>query len=39
MSPIDETTRKTNTVSLADEEAVKQVLVSWVLGLWEIVNN
>lgn len=27
------------TVSLADEEAVKQVLVSSVLGLWEVVNN
>jgi uncharacterized protein (TIGR00730 family) len=27
------------TVSLADEEAVKQVLVSTVFGLWEIVNN
>jgi uncharacterized protein (TIGR00730 family) len=27
------------TVSLADEEAVKQVLVSTVLGLWEVVNN
>src|SRR5215468_821981 len=27
------------TVSLADEEAVKQVLVSAVFGLWDIVNN
>jgi uncharacterized protein (TIGR00730 family) len=27
------------TVSLADEEAVKQVLVGSVLGLWEVVNN
>ena len=27
------------TVSLADEEAVKQILVSTVFGLWEIVNN
>src|SRR4029453_5613312 len=27
------------TVSLADEEAVKQVLVGSVLGLWEEVNN
>jgi uncharacterized protein (TIGR00730 family) len=26
-------------VSLADEEGVKQVLVSAVLGLWEVVNN
>src|SRR6201993_1262760 len=29
----------TGTVSLADEEAVKQVLVSTVFGLWDIVNN
>jgi uncharacterized protein (TIGR00730 family) len=28
-----------NTVSLADEEAVKQILVSTVFGLWDIVNN
>jgi uncharacterized protein (TIGR00730 family) len=28
-----------NAVSLADEEAVKQILVSTVFGLWEIVNN
>src|SRR5215207_9169739 len=27
------------TVSMADEEGVKQVLVSTVLGLWDIVNN
>jgi hypothetical protein len=27
------------TVSLADEDGVKQVLVGTVLGLWEIVNN
>ena len=26
-------------VSLADEDAVKQILVSTVLGLWDIVNN
>src|SRR6516225_7799658 len=30
---------KSGTVSLADEEAVKQILVSTVFGLWEIVNN
>jgi len=30
---------KTGTVSLADEEAVKQVLVNTVFGLWDIVNN
>jgi uncharacterized protein (TIGR00730 family) len=27
------------TVSLADEEAVKQILVGTVFGLWDIVNN
>jgi uncharacterized protein (TIGR00730 family) len=27
------------TVSLADEEAVKDILVSAVFGLWEVVNN
>ena len=31
--------QRAHTVSLADEEAVKQVLVSSVLGLWDIVNN
>jgi uncharacterized protein (TIGR00730 family) len=30
---------KPGTISLADEEAVKQVLVSSVFGLWDIVNN
>jgi uncharacterized protein (TIGR00730 family) len=30
---------KAGTISLADEEAVKQVLVGTVFGLWEIVNN
>jgi uncharacterized protein (TIGR00730 family) len=30
---------KTGPISLADEEAVKQVLVSTVFGLWDIVNN
>src|SRR5512146_3482798 len=27
------------TVSLADEEAVKEILVSTVFGLWDVVNN
>src|SRR6201987_5702781 len=35
----DVITQTPNTVSLADEEAVKQVLVSTVFGLWDIVNN
>ena len=30
---------RTGTISLADEEAVKQVLVNSVFGLWDIVNN
>src|SRR5262249_57270086 len=30
---------KRGTINLADEEAVKQVLVSTVFGLWDIVNN
>ena len=30
---------KPNTISLADEEAVKQLLVGTVFSLWEIVNN
>lgn len=28
-----------NAISLADEDAVKQVLVESVLGLWDVVNN
>src|SRR6516225_3063421 len=28
-----------STISLADEEDVKQILVSTVFGLWDIVNN
>jgi uncharacterized protein (TIGR00730 family) len=30
---------KTGAISLADEESVKQILVSTVFGLWDIVNN
>src|SRR6516162_3157442 len=30
---------KMGPVSLADEDAVKQVLVDTVFGLWDIVNN
>ena len=30
---------KAGTISLADEDAVKQILVQTVFGLWEIVNN
>jgi len=32
-------TDKSATISLADEEAVKDVLVNTVFGLWDIVNN
>lgn len=39
MNTEDPAQRQAQTVSLADEEAVKQVLVSTVLGLWDIVNN
>lgn len=31
--------KKPVTISLADEDAVKEVLVSTVFGLWDIVNN
>jgi uncharacterized protein (TIGR00730 family) len=31
--------QRSDAVSLADEEAVKEVLVSTVFGLWDIVNN
>lgn len=31
--------QKKDTVSLADEEGVKQVLMNSVLGLWDVVNN
>src|SRR6516164_2625703 len=30
---------KAGPISLADEDAVKQMLVSTVFGLWDIVNN
>ena len=30
---------KAGPISLADEEAVKQVLVQTVFGLWDVVNN
>src|SRR5215813_3330086 len=34
-----ERTQRTNAVSLADEPAVKKVLVDSILGLWDVVNN
>ena len=33
------TIQRTDALSLADEEAVKKVLVDSVLGLWDVVNN
>src|SRR5262249_40740480 len=36
---INDSQEKAGTVSLADEEAVKDILVSTVFGLWDIVNN
>ncbi len=39
MSQEQPVAKSPQTVSLADEEAVKQILVSTVFGLWDIVNN
>lgn len=39
MSKDDPIVEKSNAVSLADEDRVKQILVSSVLGLWDVVNN
>jgi len=39
MSASPTTTSRTNVVSIADEEAVKKLLVESVLGLWDVVNN
>jgi uncharacterized protein (TIGR00730 family) len=39
MNAKDTHPEKPGPISLADEEAVKQVLVSTVFGLWDIVNN
>jgi uncharacterized protein (TIGR00730 family) len=35
----NDVTERTNTVSLADEEGAKKILVDSVLGLWDVVNN
>jgi uncharacterized protein (TIGR00730 family) len=34
-----EASTRTSTVSLGDEQAVKQVVVESILGLWDVVNN
>src|SRR5262245_51969513 len=39
MSTTQAADRRSDLVSLADQEEVKEVLVSSVLGLWEVVNN
>jgi uncharacterized protein (TIGR00730 family) len=39
MSSVEQAARRTNAVSLADENEVKQVLIDSVLGLWDVVNN
>lgn len=39
MNTSDSMKQKKDTVSLADEEGVKQVLMNSVLGLWDVVNN
>jgi len=39
MSPIERRELKQTTVSLADEKAVRQILVGTVFSLWDIVNN
>jgi uncharacterized protein (TIGR00730 family) len=36
---MDTTAQRTHPVSLADEEAVKKVLIDSVLALWDVVNN
>ena len=39
LSTAEQATKGPRTVSLADEEGVKQVLVGAAIGLWEVVNN
>ena len=39
MSKNESSENKSDLISLADEEGVKQVLVNSVLGLWDVVNN
>ncbi len=36
---MENTVQRTDAISLADEEAVKRVLIDSVLGLWDVVNN
>jgi uncharacterized protein (TIGR00730 family) len=39
MNTTENSAQNTNIVSLADEDAVKKVVVDSILGLWEVVNN
>jgi hypothetical protein len=39
MSAIDTPLHQTNQVSLGNEDAVKQVVIDSILGLWDVVNN
>src|SRR5579871_3249118 len=39
MKKASSTGRRENSVSLADEDQVKEVLAGAVLGLWDVVNN
>src|SRR5215472_13328857 len=39
MSAGAEQERRSETISLSDQDAVKQVLVDSILGLWDVVNN
>jgi hypothetical protein len=39
MAPKDAVKKKSQPVSLADEDAVKEIFVSTILNLWKVVNN
>ena len=39
MNTTDYSAQRSNVVSLANEDAVKQVVVDSILGLWDVVNN
>ena len=39
MSKNESAETKSDVISLADEEGVKQVIVNSILGLWDVVNN
>ncbi|KXK29673.1 MAG: hypothetical protein UZ01_02048 [Candidatus Brocadia sinica] len=39
MSKAKSTETKSDLISLADEEGVKQVIVNSILGLWDVINN